>query len=93
MEGLDLKSAPSSLTEGLRLMLTSHSLDSRSIHAILDQVEGFIGLFERMLEADGIGGRLPVRSRRLAANIVTFCRRWWPSAAGISTGGCRGPSS
>jgi hypothetical protein len=26
MEGLDLKSAPTSLTEGLRLMLTSHSL-------------------------------------------------------------------
>jgi hypothetical protein len=42
-----------------RLMLTSHSLDSRSIHAILDQVEGFIGLFERMLEAGGIGGRCP----------------------------------
>ncbi|MGH7279347.1 MAG: TetR/AcrR family transcriptional regulator [Candidatus Rokuibacteriota bacterium] len=66
----------------LLLYHESHSLDTKAIHAILGRVEEFIRSFEDMLGALQRDLRLPLRDRRLAANIVTFLptiaalRRW-----------------
>lgn len=66
----------------LLLYHESHSLDRKSIHAILARVEEFIKLFEQVLSDASKNGRVTIRNRTLAANIVTFLptivalRRW-----------------
>jgi AcrR family transcriptional regulator len=66
----------------LLLYHESHALDRKSVHAILARVEEFIKLFEQILSEAGRNGRVAVRNRTLAANIVTFLptivalRRW-----------------
>lgn len=66
----------------LLLYHESHSLDGKAVRAILARVEEFIRSFEAMLRVLERRHPLPLRDRRLAANIITFLptiaalRRW-----------------
>ncbi len=66
----------------LLLYRESHSLDRKSLHALLARVEEFIQLFQQILSAARDNGHVAIDNIVLTANIVTFLptivalRRW-----------------